>query len=160
MEALTDKLCLQCGLCCNGVLFADVRSEPGERSPLLAGRARVVQPCPAFQAGDCTCAIYLERPRRCRQFECRQLLGTKAGKFTVEAAMRRITKVRRLAAKAEKMLVELGFDNVKKPLKQRFQQCQRAAEQGKLAENRYATLADLQLAMHRLTSLLAEDFYG
>ena len=160
MEALTDTLCLECGLCCNGVLFADVRSEPGDRSPLFAGRTRVTQPCPAFQRGDCTCSIYRERPRRCRQFECRQLLGTKAGEITVEAARRRIAKARRLAAKVEKMLVELGFDNVNKPLKQRFQQCQRAAERGGLAGNQYATLADLQLAMHRLSSLLAEDFYG
>jgi len=160
MAPLTDTLCLQCGLCCNGVLFADVRPEAGDRSPLFAGRSRVSQPCPAFAAHDCTCAIYAERPRRCRQFECHQLLGVRVGEITVAAALRRIAKARRLAAKVEKHLVVLGYNNVKLPLKRRFQNCQRAAEAGKLDASQYAPLADLQLAMHRLTQLLAEEFYG
>ena len=160
MAPLTDTLCLQCGLCCNGVLFADVRPEPGDRSPLFAGRSRVSQPCPAFTAGDCTCAIYPERPRRCRQFECRQLLGVAAGELKVPAALRRIAKARRLAAKVEKHLADLGYNNVKLPLKRRFNQCQRAAEAGKLDTSNYTALADLQLAMHQLTQLLAEEFYG
>ena len=160
MAPLTDTLCLQCGLCCNGVLFADVRPEPGDRSPLFAGRSRVSQPCPAFTAGDCTCAIYPERPRRCRQFECRQLLGVGAGEITAAAALRRIAKARRLAAKVEKHLAVLGYNNVKLPLKRRFQNCQRAAEAGVLDAARHGQLADLQLAMHQLTQLLAEEFYG
>ena len=160
MATLTDALCLQCGLCCNGVIFADVLAEPGDPSPLFAGRQRVAQPCPAFAAGDCTCAIYRERPRRCRQFECRQLLGVGAGEITVAAALRRIAKARRLAAKVEQHLLALGFANAKIPLKRRFNHCQRAAESGELAAEHFATLADLQLTMHRLTQLLAEDFYG
>lgn len=160
MPPLTDTLCLQCGLCCNGVLFADVRAEPGERSPLFADRPRVAQPCPAFSAGDCACAIYRERPRRCRQFECRQLLGVGVGEITVAAALRRIAKARRLAAKIDKALAVLGFNQVKQPLKRRFEKCQRAAEGGSLDESQYAMLADLQLAMHQLNQLLAEEFYG
>lgn len=160
MAPLTDTLCLQCGLCCNGVLFADVRPEPGDHSPLFAGRTRVAQPCPAFAAGDCTCAIYRERPRRCRQFECRQLLGVADGEIPVAAALRRIAKGRRLAAKVEKHLSALGYNNVKLPLKRRFQNCQRAAETGELDPSQHASLANLQLAMHQLTQLLAEEFYG
>jgi hypothetical protein len=159
-EGLVDALCLQCGLCCNGMLFADVRPEAGDDSPLFAGRRRVPQPCPAFQAGDCTCAIYAERPVRCRQFECRQLLGVRAGETTVPQALRKIEKARRLGARLEKGLQALGFNEVKLPLKRRFQQCQRAAEQGDLDESQFARLAGLQLAMHQLTMLLAKDFYG
>ncbi len=160
MLPLTDTLCLQCGLCCNGVLFADVRPEPGERSPLFAGRARVAQPCPAFQTGDCTCQIYAERPQRCRQFECRQLLGVVAGEIMVPQALRRIRQARKLAAKLESGLAALGFDNRKQPLKRRFERCQRAAEQGGLEAAQYAALAELQLTMHQLTMLLAKEFYG
>jgi hypothetical protein len=159
MTPLTDTLCLQCGLCCNGVLFADVRPEPGDNSPLFADRSRVNQPCPAFNAGNCTCAIYTERPVRCRQFECRQLLGVRAGNITTVAALKRIRATRELAAKVEKLLAELGHNDVKLPLSRRFKRCQRAAEAGGLTTDQLDTLADLQLAVHELTLLLARDFY-
>jgi Fe-S-cluster containining protein len=160
MEPLTHTLCLTCGLCCNGVLFADVRPQPGDRSPLFAGRRRVSQPCPAFQAGDCTCAIYSARPDRCRQFECRQLLAVRAGETTVPQALKKIRRTHKLARKLEVGLSALGFDRVKPPLRRRFQQCQAAAEAGALDRAHFARLAELQLAMHQLTQLLAGDFYG
>jgi len=161
MDKFIDTLCLQCGLCCNGVLFADVRPEPGDASPLFNGkRSRVPQPCPAFNAATCACAIYAERPGRCRKFECRQLLGVREGAITTEEALRQIRKARELAGKVEKLLAELGFNNVQAPLSRRFQRCQRDAENGKLAESQFDRLAELQLAVHRLTGLLAKEFYA
>jgi len=159
MPKLTDTLCLQCGLCCNGVLFADVRPEPGDQSPLFAGRLRVNQPCPAFDSGTCACAIYTQRPTRCRTFECRQLLGVQAGAITTEAALKRIRTARRLAAKVERLLTELGHNNPKLPLSRRFKRCQRAAEAGGLTADQLDTLAELQLAVHELTLLLSQHFY-
>jgi len=160
MTKLTDTLCLQCGLCCNGVLFADVRPEPGDNSPLFAGRSRVNQPCPAFNAGTCACAIYTERPARCRKFECRQLIGVQAGEITTDAALKRIRTVRKLAAKVEGLLAELGHNHPKLPLSRRFKRCQRAAEAGGFTSDQLETLADLQLAVHELTLLLAQHFYA
>ncbi len=159
MPHLTDTLCLQCGLCCNGVLFADVRPEPGDKSPLFAGRSRVNQPCPAFNSGTCACAIYPERPVRCRQFECRQFLGVQAGEISPEAALKRIRKARQLAAKVEKLLTELGYNDPKLSLSRRFRRCQRAAEAGGLSPDQLDALADLQLSVHELTLLLAQHFY-
>jgi uncharacterized protein len=160
MTKLTDTLCLQCGLCCNGVLFADVRPEHDDNSPLFAGRSRVNQPCPAFNSETCACAIYTERPARCRKFECRQLLGVQAGNITTNAALKRIHTARRLAAKIEKLLTELGHDNPKLPLSRRFKRCQRAAEAGGLTTDQLDTLAELQLAVHELTLLLSQHFYA
>jgi Fe-S-cluster containining protein len=161
MDKVIDTLCLQCGMCCNGVLFADVRPEPGDSSPLFHGnRSRVAQPCPAFNAATCACAIYTERPARCRKFECRQLLGVRNGTTTTEDALRQIRVARELAAKVEKLLAELGFNDVRLPFSRRFQRCQRAAENGKLPEIQFDRLADLQLAVHRLTALLAKEFYA
>jgi len=159
MTPLTDTLCLQCGLCCNGVLFADVRPEPGDPSPLFAGRSRVNQPCPAFNSETCACAIYADRPTRCRKFECRQLLGVQAGNITADAALKRIRKARQIAAKAEKLLAELGHNETKLSLSRRFRRCQRAAEAGGLTSDQLDTLADLQLTVHELTLLLAQHFY-
>ena len=161
MDKLIDALCLQCGLCCDGVLFADVRPEPGDASPLFnGGHRRVAQPCPAFNAGTCACAIYAERPARCRKFECRQLLGVRQGTTTMDKALRRIRAARGLAAEVEKLLAELGFNNPRLPLSRRFQRCQRAAENGQLPQSQLDRLADLQLAVHRLTGLLAGEFYA
>jgi len=161
MDKLIDALCLQCGLCCNGVLFADVRPEPGDASPLFnGGRLRVAQPCPAFNAATCACAIYAERPARCRKFECRQLLGVRNGTTTTEKALRQIRAARGLAVEVEKLLAELGFNDKRLPLSRRFQRCQRAAENGQLPEAQFDRLADLQLAVHQLTGLLAREFYA
>lgn len=160
MPKLTDTLCLQCGLCCNGVLFADVRPEPGDTSPLFAGRSRVNQPCPAFDSGTCACAIYTERPARCRKFECRQLLGVQAGDITTDAALKRIRTARKLAAKVETLLIALGHHRPKLSLSRQFRQCQRAAEAGGFTPAQLETLAELQLAVHELTLLLARDFYA
>ena len=161
MDKFIDTLCLQCGMCCNGVLFADVRPEPGDHSPLFNGkRARVAQPCPAFDPATRACAIYAERPVRCRKFECRQLLGVRAGTTTTEKALGQIRAAHELAAEVEKLLAELGFNDVRLSFSRRFQRCQRAAEAGKLAETQLDQLADLQLAVHRLTGLLAKEFYA
>jgi len=160
MDKFIDALCLQCGLCCNGVLFADVRPEPGDSSPLFQGsRSRITQPCPAFNAATCACAIYAERPVRCQKFECRQLQGVRKGTTTTQEALRQIHVARELTAKVEKLLTELGFNNVRLPFSRRFQRCQRAAENGALPETQFDRLADLQLAVHRLTGLLAKEFY-
>jgi len=158
---LTDTLCLQCGLCCNGVLFGDVRPETGDHSPLFAGgRSRVNQPCPALNTATCACAIYTERPARCRKFECRQLLGVRAGEISADVALKKIRATRQLAAKVELLLGELGHNHARISLSRRFKRCQRGAEQGALAPEKFETLADLQLAVHELTLLLAKDFYA
>lgn len=159
MAGLSDTLCLQCGLCCNGVLFADVRPEPGDRSPLFAGRSRVSQPCPAFNAGDCTCTLYAERPARCRKFECRQWLEVQAGKISPAAALKKIRIARKLSVRAERLLAKLGNQDEHLTLSRRFRRCQRRAETGGLPPEQFTTLADLQLAMHGLTRLLAQGFH-
>jgi hypothetical protein len=104
--------------------------------------------------------MYAERPARCRKFECRQLLGVRAGTTTIEKALRQIHAARELSAKVETLLAELGFNNVQLPFSRRFQRCQRAAENGKLPEAQLDHLADLQLAVHQLTGLLAKEFYA
>jgi len=155
-----DSLCLQCGLCCNGVLFADVRPEPGDPSPLFAGRSRVNQPCPAFNSGTCACAIYAERPARCRKFECRQLIGVQAGKISTETALKRIRAAHKLASKVEQLLTALDHNDIRLPLSRRFKRCQAAAETGGLTPDQLDTLADLQLSVHELNLVLARDFYA
>src|ERR1051326_5270772 len=85
-----EDICLACGLCCDGVIFAEVRLQPGDdpapfmalagssagvgrlakewappsgaRSGFAGGqkRTKVSQPCVAFDG--CKCRIYGQRP--------------------------------------------------------------------------------------------------
>ncbi|HZL13692.1 MAG TPA: hypothetical protein VFC85_06065, partial [Verrucomicrobiae bacterium] len=114
--------------------------------------------CPAFNFGTCACAIYAERPARCRTFECRQLLGVCTGTIPTKKALRQIRAARKLVSKIEKLLGQLGFNDAKLPLKSRFQKCLRAAESGKIPAADLEILARLQLVFHRLNLLLAEKF--
>lgn len=90
--AAASRLCLACGMCCNGVLFQIVRLQaedsPRELEKLGMALSRKKtepyfnQPCRFLD--NCTCQIYSQRPSRCRQFECRQIVAL-AGGDTSEA---------------------------------------------------------------------------
>lgn len=92
LAAAASRLCLACGMCCNGVLFQIVRLQPEDSVETLEKLGMKLsrkkkepyfnQPC-RFLDG-CTCQIYASRPSRCRQFECRQITAL-AGGDTSEA---------------------------------------------------------------------------
>src|ERR1041385_9245230 len=93
-----NSLCLECGLCCNGVIFADGQLQPEDNAARLRELGlkftatqnsklktqNFLQPCAAF--GGCRCNIYSERPKYCRQFECLLLKNVKAGNIETVAA--------------------------------------------------------------------------
>jgi len=88
------------------------------------------------------------------------LLLVRAGDLNANEALRRIREARRLVATVEQFLSSLGFEEGHLPLEKRFQRCQKAAEQGKIAVENLGRLAELQLAVHRLNGLLAGHFYA
>src|SRR5215472_953064 len=92
-NSMEQQLCLSCGLCCNGVIFADVRLKPSDDPARLRalglplsgqtpGSKKAVlnfnQPCAALEG--CSCRIYADRPNHCRHFECLLLKSAKAGR--------------------------------------------------------------------------------
>src|SRR5947208_1703191 len=102
-----DSLCLECGLCCNGVIFADVQLQPDDdaRKLQLLGltlfpnrkskieNRKFKQPCSAFDG--CRCRIYSDRPGYCRAFECLLLKNVNAGRLDAAAALRVIRTARK-----------------------------------------------------------------
>ena len=122
-------LCPKCGLCCNGVLFADVELQKTDAPRRLAelglaikakGRKRAFsQPCHCFQAG--LCQIYAERPTRCRAFECGVLKRVVDQRLTPDAALRLIKQAQQLSDKIRASLQGLGERNDALPLSHRFQ---------------------------------------
>lgn len=179
-----DQLCLQCGLCCNGVLFRDVELQPGDDALRLKQLGMPVrtaatrnkkpetpsskfnQPCTALGA-DCRCRIYADRPSRCRSFECALLLKVIAGEAEVEPALKLIRSTRRKADKVLKLMRDIGDTNEAVSLSVRFRKLRQKFDTGDiedwLAEKSEDELFDLYgqltLAVHDLNCVLAEKFY-
>ncbi len=122
------ELCPACGLCCNGVLFADVELQRGDQASELAAlgleiqckgqKQAFAQPCRCFDGK--WCRVYTHRPRRCRTFECGVLKRVRAGKLTPLEALRLIQLVRRRVRKIQDQLRALGNHDDVLPLSRRY----------------------------------------
>ena len=167
----SEQLCLACGLCCDGTLFDGVQLEPGDDAkrlkalglPVAFSRARkpvarFSQPCSALCA-DRTCRLYADRPRQCRIFECGVFKENQAGRLGFAAALRQVTKARRLADKVRKLLLQLGDTEEQRALGERFFRMQCRMEEKPADAAALATFADLSLAVHRLKLLAHARFY-
>ncbi|MBI5385867.1 MAG: YkgJ family cysteine cluster protein [Verrucomicrobia bacterium] len=161
---IIDQLCLACGICCNGVLFADVELQPGDDADKLHGlglsvrAAKFPQPCAALGAG-CRCRFYADRPARCRQFECALFKKAAAGEVTVPAALRTIRQTLQLAAQVEDLLRRLGDSEEQRALSLRFQRMRKRIHAMELDEETAAFFGELTLAVHELNLALRREFY-
>ena len=160
-------LCLQCGLCCNGVLFADVRLQAGDDAKRLAALGvalqtrgkltRFPQPCSCLEGK--LCRIYEDRPTRCRTFECRLLQRSQAGEVSEHAALKSIRNARQCAEKVRRILRELGDTDESIPLSRRYQRMMRRPID--LADQETSDLrGELMMAVAELTAVLEREFLG
>lgn len=161
-------MCLECGLCCNGVIFADVKlRREDDRTRLEAlglpihvrlRAPRFRQPCVALDG--CVCKIYAERPQYCREFECFVLKNLQAARLDMRGAKRLVRLARGRADKIQKLLESLGDTDTTTALNQRFRQTGRRLEKLGLDARTSEIYGQLTLAMHGLNLLLAESFYA
>ncbi|SKB06040.1 hypothetical protein SAMN02745166_04408 [Prosthecobacter debontii] len=125
-----SRLCLACGMCCNGVLFHIVRLQPTdsvkalEKMGMKLSRKKTEpyfnQPCRFLQG--CTCQVYEHRPTRCRLFECQQIHGLAAGQITEAEALIVIRQTQEAVARVERLLSERGNTATERPLMERFRE--------------------------------------
>ena len=162
-SADSNPLCLECGLCCNGVIFANGQLQPGDDAERLRelglkllSKRKFHQPCAAFDG--CRCQIYAERPQYCRAFECALLKNFNARNIEADAALRIIRRARRQAEKVMRLLRELGDADEHKPLTARFRQMQRRMETCELDEASADRFGELTLAVLDLQVLLSGEF--
>ena len=181
-----EDICLACGLCCDGTIFADLKLQPGDSTAPFAllesppsthegqqptgssaaiaeafsrpGRAtKIRQPCIAFDG--CRCRIYPQRPKHCREFECLLLHGLKAGRVEKPAALEIIRTARQRADKVWRLLRELGDVDEESALSVRFRHTAKRLESGRLDEETADRYGELTLAVHDLNCLLSSAFY-
>lgn len=96
------NLCLECGLCCNGLLFRDLPITEEELIPLVElnpntekrGSNRYLSlPCVAWESKE-GCTIYNDRPNVCRAFKCKVLVKYENEEITYEQAMEKINFIK------------------------------------------------------------------
>jgi len=184
-----EDLCLACGLCCNGVIFADVKlkaeddpaplvtlealptvtpAPSSERQLVLHSRARasfVVSqkayrvPQPCVAFDGCRCRIYSQRPEYCREFECLLLRSVRSGRTQKAEALEIIRSARRRADKVWRLLRELGDLDEERSLSVRFRRTAKRLEASQLDEHTAELYGELTLAVHDLNCLLSSAIY-
>lgn len=167
----SSSLCLECGLCCNGVIFADGQLQPEDDAPHLRSLGlkfapnqnsklktqKFLQPCACLDG--CRCRIYSERPKYCREFECLLLKSVKSGRTDTAAALRVIRNARQRVDKVKRLLRDLGNTEEDLALSKRFRKVKRQIENSALDDNTAEKFGELTLAVHDLNVLLSEAFY-
>ena len=167
-----QELCAACGFCCNGVIFATVKLQPGDEASRLqelglplkqttaaAGSlVRFTQPCAAHDG--CRCSVYRDRPTYCRQFDCLLLQSVKAGSLSPQSALRVIGRAQKQIAEIRRLLLKLGDVQEQKPLRARFRQVCRRLEGVSCGTEEAQVFGRLTLAIHNLNLLLGERFYS
>ena len=162
------RLCPSCALCCNGVLFADVRLQPVDQPAQLVRLGvtlktrgtitRLPQPCSCLEGN--LCRIYADRPTRCRTFECRLLQSAQAGETTEQLALKTIRAGRAAAEEVRRILHELGDTDESDPLSRRYQRQMREPVDLAGEERLIDLRGELMMAVSRLVGLLERDFLG
>lgn len=160
------KLCPQCGLCCNGVIFGDVELQRGDDKKALAaagveffrkGRKTAFdQPCACLQQGLCT--IYENRPQRCAAFDCGLLKRVQRGKITTNVALRKISEARKRAEAVTKLVRQLGNKDESVPLNQRYAAVIAEPIDMSADESEIERRGELMMAVSRLVEALDRDF--
>jgi len=159
-----DNICFSCGLCCNGVIFADVKLLPEEDAaqllslgiPLTRTR-RFTQPCAAFDG--CRCRIYGARPKYCREFDCLLLKDLQQGRVTRSEALQVIRAAQRRVDKVRKLFVDLGDREQKTALADRFRRMSKRFHDSEPEPSVAEKYGRLTVAFHELSVTLQQSFY-
>jgi uncharacterized protein len=166
VSSAINALCPSCSMCCNGVLFADVRLQRKDDPQVLrklgfslekhGSGQRFCQPCNALQGGLCT--IYQSRPSRCGAFECRLLKNVYTGKKAPRAALKLIQQTRKQAEKIESLLGQLGNKSMDQPISRRFHEVMSQPWDLSAGDDLLELRTTLMKEMDRLMRLVQKEF--
>lgn len=165
-ESAVAQLCPKCGLCCNGVLFADVELQRADSASRLRARGLDLerkgkklafsQPCRCWDGQHCR--IYPDRPVQCRAFACGLLQGVQAGELEAKQALRIIQRAKRQVRAVQQWLGRLGNTDTNGPLTRRYAAAMAEPIDLVKAPGRGRVRSRLMRGMERLMRLLDEQF--
>jgi uncharacterized protein len=162
-----EQLCPNCGLCCNGVLFADAELRRGDDAKRLAelglpierkgrGKLAFAQPCTCFDGRLCN--IYDDRPKRCRTFECGLLKRVQAGELDASNALKIISQTKRQVENMRERLRQLGQKDEQLALVKRYAEAMSATIDLSEQETDSQRRGELMLAFDELMRQLQNNF--
>ena len=161
-----SRLCVTCGMCCDGTLFHIVRMQPSDSVAALnvlglklkkkKGQNCIEQPCQMLKQQQCS--IYSGRPERCQLFECQLLKRFAEGTITEANAAVTISEARRQVTELLDLIEKSGHHNKRQPLTVRYDRviAQPVSDDWDPAE--VQRREELKMRMRVLQSLLAEEF--
>ena len=157
-------LCRQCGLCCDGSLFADVVISKAELAPIegivgyeeRSGRIFMQQPCLAYCDGDCQ--LYENRPGGCRQFECQLLKDVKFERTSSSEALNEIRSMKSRISGVKATLSELDQLDESLPLSFQYESALSEAWDLSESEERQQKREQLYVQVAELDSALQDRF--
>ena len=165
--SLTDTLCTQCGLCCDGSLFADVELACRDEATALEvmgldieseedGSGLLLQPCAALKGKRC--GIYAHRPECCRTFECRLLQDARRGAVGIARAREHIAEALKQVGQVRKLAAALGQRDARLPLKERCAEALALADKTAASPETARQRAELETAMATVEELIRKIF--
>lgn len=171
-----NQLCLKCGLCCNGGIFADVSLEGNEtaaqyrvlgllfkgqscvsKQPAPSDPPKFVQPCSALCGSRCM--IYAQRPAHCRKFDCLLLTAAVGGEVDLAEALGVVSRAVQARERILAMLRALGNVDESSPIRSRFAAVTEHFETYRPTREQADAYGELTLAMHEFNMLISERFY-
>ena len=166
MNKGTSTLCLNCGLCCDSTLFADVElcaSDDAARLKKLGlvlqskgkNKTAFAQPCACFDGK--LCQIYHDRPQRCRAFDCGLLKRVNDGKMTATAALKKIADTKQRAERVRELLRSLGQRDERMALTHRYAEAMSAPVDFS-DEAKANAHGELMMSVNDLMNRLQKDF--
>jgi len=112
VEPSPESLCLECGLCCDGTVFAAMTIQADERDYVVSlgltttpdgDRFVSPQPCPAFQGG--CCSLYTTgRPLACGAYSCQLLSARRRDTRSHDDCLAVVAEVRGVAHDVEQAM--------------------------------------------------------
>ena len=163
--SLTDTLCTQCGLCCDGSLFADVELAGADEGAALEvlgleieddDGGLLLQPCGALKGKRCS--IYPHRPDCCRAFECRLLQEVRCGTVSVDQAKEKIAETQRQIERVKALIGQLGRVDERLPVKERCAEALELSAEGLMNPERRQKRNELASAMGCVEELIQKTF--
>jgi uncharacterized protein len=159
-NAAASRLCVSCGMCCDGTMFHIVRMQPADSVAALnvlglklkkkKGQNCIEQPCPMLKQQRCS--IYLGRPERCRLFECQQLQRVRDATITEEQAEATILGAKQKIGAILDLIERCGHHNTRQPLTIRYDRVMALP----VCEDSEQALIEMRTELQRLMKELQE----
>lgn len=158
------NICLSCGLCCDGTLIGFVQLESEELSPVrklmeieqTGENGMFFLPCNELGCNGCN--IYSQRPKACRNFECRVLKSVEKKELTFDKATEVIDVVKQKKIAIEKQVATLQIELQSKSFHFKMLELKKLFRKDKSELFLSESHQELKLKLSELEKLLSKSF--